>query len=90
LIVVFIFTRTLGQFNLLFADRFVHIVHLIYRAKAYEGHSKDYEFSQLSMEEHWRVGYYDARRTLRHPDVLERPTNAAGVFTFDLHADGRE
>ena len=67
-----------------------NIVHLIYRAKNYEGHCKDYEFSRRSMQEHWRAGYHDARRTLRHPEVLERPTNRDGVFTFDLHADGRE
>jgi NTE family protein len=73
------------------ADRTVYnIVHLIYRAKAYEGHSKDYEFSRLSMEEHWKAGYRDARRTLRHPEILERPTNHEGVFTFDLHGDGRD
>jgi NTE family protein len=67
-----------------------NIIHLIYRAKNYEGHSKDYEFSRLSMEEHWRAGYHDARRTLRHPEVLKRPTDYAGVLTFDLTADGRE
>jgi NTE family protein len=73
------------------ADRKVYsIIHLIYRAKDYEGHSKDYEFSRLSMEEHWRAGYHDARRTLRHPEVLKRPSNREGVFTFDLAADGRE
>ena len=73
------------------ADRKVYnIIHLIYRAKKYEGHSKDYEFSRLSMEEHWRAGYHDARRTLRHPEVLQRPDNHDGVFTFDLAADGRE
>jgi NTE family protein len=73
------------------SDRKVYnIVHLIYRAKNYEGHSKDYEFSRLSMEEHWRAGYQDARRTLRHPEVLKRPTDHAGVLTFDLAADGRE
>jgi NTE family protein len=73
------------------ADRTVYnIVHLIYRAREYEGHSKDYEFSRLSMEEHWRAGYRDAQRTLRHPEVLERPTNREGLFTFDLHADGRD
>jgi NTE family protein len=49
-----------------------NIVHLIYGPKTYEGHSKDYEFSRLSMEEHWRAGYRDARRTLRHPEVLEK------------------
>jgi NTE family protein len=67
-----------------------NIIQLIYRAKNYEGHSKDYEFSSLSMQEHWRAGYHDARRTLRHRDVLERPTNHEGVFTFDLDRDGRE
>jgi NTE family protein len=73
------------------ADRKVYnIIHLIYRAKQYEGHSKDYEFSRLSMEEHWRAGYHDARRTLRHPEVMQRPDNHEGVFTFDLAADGRE
>ena len=65
------------------------IVHLIYRARNYEGHSKDYEFSRLSMEEHWRAGYHDARRTLRHPEALERP-NGEGVLTFDLAQDGRD
>lgn len=67
-----------------------NIVQLIYRAKNYEGHSKDYEFSRLSMQEHWRAGYHDARRTLRHREVLQRPTNHEGVFIFDLDQDGRE
>jgi NTE family protein len=65
-------------------------VHLIYRAMNYEGHSKDYEFSRASMQEHWRAGYHDAVRTLRHPEVLERPANHEGVFAFDLAYDGRE
>jgi len=73
------------------ADRKVYnIVHLIYRAKSYEGPAKDYEFSRRSMEDHWRAGYYDVVRTLRHPGVVERPTNHEGVLTFDLAADGRE
>ena len=73
------------------ADRKVYnIIHLIYRARNYEGHSKDYEFSRAGMEEHWRAGYHDARRTLRHREVLQRPTNHEGVFTYDLAVDGRE
>ena len=67
-----------------------NIVHLIYRAKNYEGPAKDYEFSRDSMADHWRAGYHDAIRTLRHREVIERPTNHEGVFTFDLAADGRE
>jgi len=67
-----------------------NIVHLIYRSKHYEGNSKDYEFSRLTMEEHWRAGYHDAVRTLRHPEVLQRPRNLEGVSTFDLAENGRE
>jgi len=52
-----------------------------YRAKSYEGPAKDYEFSRGSMEDHWRAGYYDVVRTLRHPGVVERPTNHEGVLT---------
>jgi NTE family protein len=73
------------------ADRKIYdIVHLIYRARNYEGQSKDYEFSRLSMETHWRAGYHDTVRTLRHPDVLERPANHEGVAIFDLEQDGRD
>ena len=73
------------------ADHKVYnIIHLIYHTRSYEGDSKDYEFSRLSMEEHWKSGYNDTVRTLRHPEVLERPTNHSGVFTFDIAYDGRE
>jgi NTE family protein len=73
------------------ADHKVYnLVQLIYRAKQYEGHSKDYEFSRLSMEDHWRAGYHDTVRTLRHPEVLGRPDTIEGVLTFDLAQDGRE
>jgi NTE family protein len=67
-----------------------NLVQLIYRSKRYEGNSKDYEFSRPSMEEHWRAGYQDTTRTLRHPEVLQRPTSTDGVLTFDLAYDGRE
>jgi hypothetical protein len=60
------------------------------RSKHYEGQAKDYEFSRLSMREHWQAGYTDAVRTLRYPEVLERPADLEGVATFDLAQDGRE
>jgi len=72
------------------SDKVYNIIHLIYRSQNYEGHSKDYEFSRLSMQDHWRAGYHDAVRTLRHPEVLARPASLDGVFTFDLERDGRE
>ncbi|HVJ32107.1 MAG TPA: DUF3734 domain-containing protein [Terriglobia bacterium] len=67
-----------------------NIVHLIYRAATYEGHSKDYEFSHRSMEEHWKSGYNDAVRTLRHPEVLEPPSREEGTKVFDLGTDARD
>jgi NTE family protein len=71
------------------ADHKVYsLVQLIYNSKNYEGHSKDYEFSRITMKEHWRAGYVDAVRTLRHPQVLARPAGLDGVSTFDLATDG--
>jgi NTE family protein len=67
-----------------------NIIQLIYHARNYEGASKDYEFSRRTMEEHWKTGYDDMARTLRHPEVLQRPESADGVFTFDLARQGRE
>jgi NTE family protein len=73
------------------ADQKVYnLIQLIYRAQSYEGDSKDYEFSRLTMEEHWTAGYHDAVRTLRHKEVLERPNSSEGIFTFDLASQGRE
>lgn len=78
-------TASLGAF----ADRKVYnIVHLIYRSKIYEGESQDYEFSARSMRDHWNAGYHDAAKTLRHPEVLERPKNSDGVAIFDLATPG--
>ena len=71
-------------------EKVYNLIQLIYRARLYEGNSKDYEFSRRTMEEHWRSGYNDAVRTLRHPEVLQRPSGLDGVFTFDLAVDGRE
>jgi NTE family protein len=71
-------------------EKVYNLIQLIYRAKTYEGNSKDYEFSRRTMEEHWSSGYNDAVRTLRHPEVLQRPQGLDGVFTFDLAVDGRE
>jgi NTE family protein len=67
-----------------------NLIQLIYRSKDHEGESKDYEFSRRSMQEHWRAGYHDTVRTLRHPEVLERPASPDGVFIFDVHEHGRE
>ena len=71
-------------------EKVYNIIQMIYRAKKYEGNSMDHEFSRRTMEEHWKDGYNDAVRTLRHPEVLQRPNSVDGVFTFDLATQGRE
>jgi NTE family protein len=85
--------RQLPEANLLAGEadeKVYNIINLIYHTKNYEGVSQDYEFSRRTMEEHWQAGYNDAVRTLRHPEVLQRPENHECVFTFDLARDGRE
>jgi NTE family protein len=41
------------------------------------------------METHWTAGYHDTVRTLRHPHLLDRPTNHEGVAIYDVERDGR-
>jgi NTE family protein len=62
-----------------------NVIHLIYRDKAFEAYHKDYEFSRLTMREHWDSGLDDIRRTLAYPEWLERPDNEYGVVTHDVH-----
>ena len=71
------------------AGKVYNVIQLIYRSKDHEGGSKDYEFSRRSMEDHWAAGYHDTVRTLRHPEVLARPSGGERVVAFDLAADGR-
>lgn len=66
----------------------INIMQLIYRQKAYEGDAKDYEFSRISMKEHWRSGYYDTRNTLKHTDWLQFH-GTPGIRSFDLHRIGQ-
>jgi NTE family protein len=68
-------------------DKVCNIVHLIYRARKYEGIAKDFEFSRRTMEEHWSAGYSNARETLAHPEVLQLPDRLEGVRTFDMGDD---
>jgi NTE family protein len=69
-------------------DGSVDVVHLIYRSKHYETQSKDYEFSRLSMTEHWEAGRSDMSTTLNAPRWLHRERNAHGVHVYDLTSDG--
>jgi NTE family protein len=66
------------------SHRATNIIHLIYQSKAFEGHSKDYEFGPDAMREHWQSGLEDIRRTLADPGCLDRPEPGMGI-THDVH-----
>ncbi|MEZ5833424.1 MAG: patatin-like phospholipase family protein [Dongiaceae bacterium] len=67
--------------------RAYNIIHLIYQSKAFEGHSKDYEFGLDAMREHWQSGLDDIRRTLADPSRLDRPAPELGMITHDIHRE---
>ena len=67
--------------------RAYNIVHLIYQSKAFEGHSKDYEFGLDAMRGHWQSGLDDIRRTLADPRRLNRPAPELGMITHDIHRE---
>jgi NTE family protein len=66
----------------------VAVMHLINRGGVYETNSKDYEFSRMTVNEHWADGYADAHYSLVHPDWLSRRLDPDEITTFDL-AGGR-
>ena len=69
---------------------FTTVMQLIYRRKAYEGNSKDYEFSRATMLEHWAAGAGDMRRSLRSPAWCDRVHDETGVAVFDLTRAARD
>jgi NTE family protein len=62
----------------------VTVVHLIYRSKNYETSSKDYDFSQVAMREHWDAGVRDVHRSMQHEEWLKRPQSGETMVTYDL------
>jgi len=65
----------------------ITILQLIYQQKAYEGDSKDYDFSATSMREHWMSGLEDTRRTLMRRDWLAMPPEGMGIVVHDVHRE---
>jgi NTE family protein len=59
------------------------IAHLIYRSKHTGTYAKDYEFSRISVEEHWSAGVRDVEATLADPGWTSRRAGADGLRIFD-------
>ncbi len=64
----------------------VTLAHLIHRKEGFESSSKDYEFSRLSMTEHWAAGMADAENTVSHKTWTSRQIGKDGLQVFDLGA----
>jgi NTE family protein len=62
----------------------ISIVHLIRRPSAHETQAKDFEFSRLSMLEHWKAGMADVETTLAHARWKSRTRSPEGIATYDL------
>lgn len=62
----------------------VSLVHLIYRANAWEGGSRDFEFSARSMREHWQAGRVDTARTMENAQLVAADIIDGRTSAFDL------
>ena len=66
------------------ASRKISIVHLIYRPEDWEGASKDYEFSNRSMDRRWQAGLADGRQTCKQTGWRTLPSDEDGIAVYDL------
>ena len=62
----------------------VNLVQLIYRANAWEGGSRDYEFSALTMREHWAAGAAAVAETMTKSELIARNILDGATAAFDL------
>jgi NTE family protein len=62
----------------------ITVMHLINRPTNHDSQSKDYEFSRLSVEEHWEAGRKDVEQSLASPAWQNRTRPQHGMKTFDL------
>jgi NTE family protein len=78
----------LKMFRELDCDAAVTIVHLINRRKNYFTQSKDVDFSRFTVDENWKAGIDDVRRTFANPAWRHRARPRQGVTVLDLTRTG--
>ena len=61
----------------------ITVMHLIKRATGTDTQSKDYEFSRLSMDEHWQEGLDDVKKSFASKAWKNRKIPEMGMITFD-------
>jgi len=66
------------------AEQPVNLVHLIYRANAWEGGSRDFEFSARTMREHWDAGRAAVDETMANAELVAKNIETGKSASFDL------
>jgi len=62
----------------------VNIVQMIYRANAWEGGARDYEFSARTMAEHWAAGEAAVASTIDRSELVAQNILDGRTAAFDL------
>jgi len=63
----------------------VALVQMIYRANAWEGGSRDYEFSERTRIEHWQAGRDAVARTIGKAGLMAKDISGRKTIVFDLN-----
>ena len=66
------------------AEHAVNLVQLIYRTNAWEGGSRDFEFSARTMREHWQAGDEAVRETMANARLVAANIETGMSAAFDL------
>ncbi|OJV32113.1 patatin-like phospholipase family protein [Sphingomonas sp. 67-36] len=66
------------------AEQPVSLVHLIYRANAWEGGARDFEFSTRTMREHWAAGREAVEATMANAELVAENILTGRTAAFDL------
>ena len=66
------------------ADKPLNLVQLIYRANAWEGGSRDYEFSARTMREHWAAGHDAVTHAMANAQIVAENIATGKSAAFDL------
>ncbi|MBA3729709.1 MAG: patatin-like phospholipase family protein [Sphingomonas sp.] len=62
----------------------INLVHLIYRANAWEGGNRDFEFSARTMTEHWQAGHEAVNQAIANSRVVAANIETGKSAEFDL------
>lgn len=66
------------------AEQPVNLVQLIYRANAWEGGSRDFEFSARTMREHWDAGIASVEQAMTNAQLVAENIVTGKSAAFDL------